>query len=62
MSKLLKAEDLAEMLGVTIRTINRRRAAGTLGIPEFNISATGGSQPRFRREDIRGYLKKRKTQ
>ncbi len=61
MSKLLKPEELAELLGINIRTLNRRRAAGTLGIAEINIAPVGEErhQPRFRMEDVETYLHQR---
>ena len=61
MTHLLTPEQLAEYLGINIRTLNRRRAAGTLGIPEINIAPTGEErhQARFRVEDVEAYLSQR---
>lgn len=60
LSKLLDNEDLAAMINVNVRTIVRRRAAGTLDIPVIDIAPPGArTQPRYRLEDVRNFLNAR---
>jgi hypothetical protein len=59
-SDLITSAELARMLCLDIRTISRRRAAGTLDIPTINIAPPGGRpQPRFRLADVEDYLSRK---
>lgn len=64
MANLLKPEELADMLGINLRTLNRRRANGKLGIAEINIAPDGEQrrQPRFKIEDVETFLSQRTVQ
>ena len=49
MTDLITGNDLADILCVSRRTIDRRRAAGTLGLAEYDLSTTPGfTTPRFK--------------
>lgn len=61
MSDLLRLDQLANMLGVTLRTIQHRRQTNTLGIPVQDITTSSRPMPRVRRDDVEAYLRTRRV-
>lgn len=59
---LITINDLADMLRLSRRTIDRRRASGTLGLAEYDLSTIPGfTMPRFKRADVQAYLHTRQV-